>query len=176
MNSKGVSLCLQCGALVFGVTCGQIISNELCKSPQSNAGWQWVMLTTPSQGDYMNIFIGQQKAEETRRKAFFQSHGGQFICTDDTQGWFFNSHLRRFSIEMLCLDLAVILGGECMFSWRPVIHLCFINKIFVFIIIGIEVLILIMAWIFISPAVNKESFNENLSQHGFNTFCICERF
>lgn len=70
MKSKGVSRCLQRGAAVFGVTCGQIISNELCKSPQSNTGRQWVMLTTPSQWDYMNIFIGQQKAKESQRRAF----------------------------------------------------------------------------------------------------------
>lgn len=65
---KGVFLCLRRGA---GVTCGQIISNELCKSPQRNAGWQWVMLTTPSQWDYMNIFIAQQKSKGESEAGIF---------------------------------------------------------------------------------------------------------
>lgn len=50
-------------------TRGQIISNELCKSLQSNASWQWVMLKTPSQRDYMNIFIWQ-KEKESQMQAF----------------------------------------------------------------------------------------------------------
>ena len=47
IKSTGVSACLQRGAALFGMTCGQIISNELCKSPQSNTSRQWVMLTAP---------------------------------------------------------------------------------------------------------------------------------
>lgn len=63
-------MCLPGGVAVLGVTCGQIISNKLCKSPQSSTGHRWIMLSTPSQWDYMNIFIEQQKAKESWRQAF----------------------------------------------------------------------------------------------------------
>lgn len=46
------------------------------------------MLTTSSQRDYTNIFIGKQRVGESEVDIFCL-HEGQFICTDDMQGWFF---------------------------------------------------------------------------------------
>ncbi len=109
-------------ATVSGVTYGQIISNELCKSPQSNTGRQWVMLTTPSQWDYMNIFIGQQKAKESRRRAFSISVKSVHLYWWHAKLIFGFSSL-DFSIEMLCtIELAALadiveVGAGCVEGW-----------------------------------------------------------
>lgn len=60
-------------------TRGQIISNELCKSLQSITSWQWVMLKTPSQRDYMNIFIGQKEKESQMQTFSISVKSGSFV-------------------------------------------------------------------------------------------------
>ena len=117
MKSKGVSLCLQCGASLFGVTCGQIISNELCKLPQRNTGRQWVMLTAQSQWDYMNIFIGQQKSKESQKQAFSRvMKASSFVLmTRKADFWIFISgFLHRDALSCV----GSYCWRECRFSWR----------------------------------------------------------
>lgn len=117
-------LCLQ--AWSYSVwTRGQIISNELCKSLQSNASWQWVMLKTPSQRDYMNIFIGQQKAKESRRRTFSIS---MKACS-------FVLMTRRAGFWVL-ISSSVLVGSSGRYCWimcwrnwslaGQLIHLCWI--------------------------------------------------
>lgn len=66
----------------------------------------------------------------------FQSHADTFIYIGDMLDWFFNSHPKHFSLEMLCLELTVIVERGTGLVWDrltygEVINLCFIIKMFV---------------------------------------------
>lgn len=133
-----VCLCVyKCGAAMFRVTCGQMISNELCKSPQSYTDRQWAMLTTPSQWNYMNIFIGQQKAKESQKRAYSISmKASSFILMTRKADFWILMFFHRDALYYW-------VGSFCRFSWSggrlswrlvevwPNRHLCVIMTMFV---------------------------------------------
>lgn len=101
-----------CTAWSCGVWRGQIISNESCKSPQSSAGRQWVMHPTPSQWDYMNKFIGQQKAKRVGGGYFPYPWRPVHLYWWHARLIFEFSSL-AFSIEMLCPIKLAALADDC---------------------------------------------------------------
>lgn len=79
------------------------------------------------------------KSKGESEAGIFHSHEGQFICTDDTQGWFLNSHLWVFPQRCsVLLSWQILFKGsqaELKAGWRlakQVIHLCFIMTMFDF--------------------------------------------